>query len=193
MEIMDRIQNDLLTGSNFTSNTLYEFGSRETEKVKSIKEMFNFDYDYLEIFLDRTVFRNIAEDIDNLPYDERITLIRMNLIEYLVRKYKMEGKLIISLDDLVYPLLNAAIRYGKLGFRIHAFLDEVESVSTQQILNDMFAIPGLNMRGYTSRPLLTSKTTDDKDMIFDRVNSKAKVLELNRKFNLGKEREEKND
>ena len=58
MEIMDRIQNDLLTGSNFTSNTLYEFGSRETEKVKSIKEMFNFDYDYLEIFLDRTVFRN---------------------------------------------------------------------------------------------------------------------------------------
>ena len=117
----------------------------------------------------------------------------MNLIEYLVRKYKMEGKLIISLDDLVYPLLNAAIRYGKLGFRIHAFLDEVESVSTQQILNDMFAIPGLNMRGYTSRPLLTSKTTDDKDMIFDRVNSKAKVLELNRKFNLGKEREEKND
>lgn len=193
MEIMDRIQNDLLTGSNFTSNILYEFGSRETEKVKSIKEMFNFDYDYLEIFLDRTVFRNIAKGIDNLPYDERITLIRMNLIEYLVRKYKMEGKLIISLDDLVYPLLDAAIRYGKLGFRIHAFLDEVESVSTQQILNDMFAIPGLNMRGYTSRPLLTSKTTDDKDMIFDRVNSKAKVLELNRKFNLGKEREEKND
>ena len=191
MEIMDRIQNDLLTGSNYTSNILYEFGSRETEKVKSIKEMFNFDYDYLEIFLDRTVFRNIAEDIDNLPYDERITLIRMNLIEYLVRKYKMEGKLIISLDDLVYPLLDAALRYGKLGFRIHAFLDEVESVSTQQILNDMFAIPGLNMRGYTSRPLLTSKTTDDKDMIFDRVNSKAKVLELNRKFNLGKEREEK--
>ena len=193
MEIMDRIQNDLLTGSNYTSNTLYEFGSKEKEKVKSIKEMFKYDYDYLEIFLDKSVFKSIAKDIDNLPYDERITLIRMNLIEYLVRKFGIKGRLIITLDDMVYALLDAAYNYGKLGFRIHAFLDEVESVSTQQVINDMFAIPGLNMRGYTSRPLLTSKTTNDKDMIFDRVNSKAKVLELNRKFNLGKEREEKND
>ena len=86
MEIMDRIQNDLFTGSNYTANYLYEFNSSETGKVKSIKEMFKYDYDYLEIFLDRTVFKGIAKDIDGLPYAERITQIRMNLIEYLVRK-----------------------------------------------------------------------------------------------------------
>ena len=186
MEIMDRIQNDLFTGSNYTANYLYEFNSSETGKVKSIKEMFKYDYDYLEIFLDRTVFKRIAKDIDGLPYAERITQIRMNLIEYLVRKYGISEELIITLGDLADPLMEVAYNYGKLGFRIHAFLDEVESVSTQQVLNDMFTVPTLNMRGYTSRPLLTSKTTDDKDMIFEKIESQTKVLEINRKFNLGK-------
>lgn len=186
MEIMDRIQKDLFTGSNYTANYLYEFNSSETGKVKSIKEMFKYDYDYLEIFLDRTVFKRIAKDIDGLPYAERITQIRMNLIEYLVRKYGISKKLIITLGDLADPLMEVAYNYGKLGFRIHAFLDEVESVSTQQVLNDMFTVPTLNMRGYTSRPLLTSKTTDDKDMIFEKIESQTKVLEINRKFNLGK-------
>ncbi len=186
MEIMDRIQNDLFTGSNYTANYLYEFNSSETGKVKSIKEMFKYDYDYLEIFLDRTVFKRIAKDIDGLPYAERITQIRMNLIEYLARKYGIREKLIITLGDLADPLMEVAYNYGKLGFRIHAFLDEVESVSTQQVLNDMFTVPTLNMRGYTSRPLLTSKTTDDKDMIFEKIESQTKVLEINRKFNLGK-------
>ena len=186
MKIMDRIQNDLFTGSNYTANYLYVFNSSETGKVKSIKEMFKYDYDYLEIFLDRTVFKEIAKDIDGLPYDERITLIRMNLIEYLVRKYGIREKRIITLGDLADPLMEVAYNYGKLGFRIHAFLDEVESVSTQQVLNDMFTVPTLNMRGYTSRPLLTSKTTDDKNMIFEKIESQTKVLEINRKFNLGK-------
>ena len=110
----------------------------------------------------------------------------MNLIEYLVRKYGISEELIITLGDLADPLMEVAYNYGKLGFRIHAFLDEVESVSTQQVLNDMFTVPTLNMRGYTSRPLLTSKTTDDKDMIFEKIESQTKVLEINRKFNLGK-------
>ena len=151
MNIIERVRRDLLTGDSFDTNILYEFSSEEQERVNAVKSLLDCEYDYLDIVLDKKVFRDITIGIDLLPYDQRITEIRMNLIEHIVKELGIREGLVIELEDLAPVIQEKAFNLGKKGFRIHAFIDEVESVSTQQVINDMYSTDVLHVRGSTTK------------------------------------------
>jgi hypothetical protein len=195
MNIIERVRRDLLTGDSFDTNILYEFSSEEQERINAVKSLLDCEYDYLDIVLDKKVFRDIAMGIDLLPYDQRITEIRMNLIEHIVKELGIRERLVIELEDLAPVIQEKAFNLGKKGFRIHVFIDEVESVSTQQVINDMYSTDVLHVRGYTTKCPITNKTTNiDKKPYFIRIDSQAKVLEIKRNYKIGiEERNEEND